>query len=133
MIINASTTAATGTVTLIDSALGINQAVASTSASGVSQTPITFTAPIPPPTSEFGQGSSANPYQIGATAPNVSITTLGGLSLPITSLLAGPTVSLLISQLQSGLSGVLQAAGVTVAGADVADLSIDCDSVALVK
>jgi uncharacterized membrane protein len=133
VMVNANTTAATGTVTLIDSALGVNQAVASTSASGVSQTPITFTAPIPPPTSEFGQGASANPFQIGATAPNVSITALAGLSSPITSLLGGPTVSLLISQLQSALSGVLQAAGVTVAGADVADLSIDCDSVSLVQ
>ena len=45
--------------------------------------------------------------------------------MPITTLLAGPTVSSLVSQLQSALSGILQAAGVTVAGADVADRAID--------
>jgi uncharacterized membrane protein len=133
VIINASTTAATGNVTLIDPTLGVNQAVASTSVSGVANTAITFTAPIPPPTSEFGAGSNANPYQIGTTSPGVTISTLGGLSSPITSLLSVPPVSLLISQVQSALSGILQAAGVTAAGADVADLSIDCDSVSLVQ
>jgi hypothetical protein len=118
---------------LIDPTLGVNQAVASTSVSGVSNTAITFTAPIPPPTSEFGAASNANPYQIGTTSPGVTITTLGGLSSPITSLLAVPPVSLLFTQVQSALSGILQAAGVTAAGADVADLSIDCDSVSLVE
>ncbi|MFZ0249399.1 MAG: hypothetical protein WAL61_05595 [Acidimicrobiales bacterium] len=131
--ITASTTAATGNVTLIDSALGVNEPVASTSVSGVNNTVIPFTAPVPPTTSQFGAASGANPYQIGSTSPQVTITTLGGLTAPVTALLATPPVSTLISQLQTGLSGVLQAGGVTVAGADIADTSANCDSVSLAQ
>lgn len=131
-VINASTTSATGGVTLTDSALGLtNVPVATTSVSGVSTTALPFIAPIPPTTSEFGATSGANPAQIGGTLPTVTITALGGLGSGITGVLTAN--NLLIQQLQSGLSGILQAAGVTVAGADVADLSIDCDTVSLAQ
>jgi uncharacterized membrane protein len=131
-VVNASTTAATGSVTLTDSALGLsNYPIATTSASGVNSTPVGFTAPIPPTTSEFGSTTVANPVQIGATSSTVTITALGGLGSGILAVLTSN--NLLITQLQSALSGILQAAGVTVAGADIADLAIDCDTVSLAQ
>jgi hypothetical protein len=132
-VINASTTAATGGITLTDPLLGLtNVPVATTSVSGVSPAvALPFTPPIPPTTSEFGAASGANPAQIGSTSPTVTITALGGLASGITNVLTANT--LLIQQLQGALSGILQAAGVTVAGADVADLSIDCDTVSLAQ
>jgi hypothetical protein len=97
----------------------------------VSNTSVGFTPPVPPTTSEFGAASNANPVQIGITSPTFTITTLGGLGSGIVSVLTANNP--LILQLQSALSGILQAAGVTVAGADIADLSIDCDSVSLAQ
>jgi hypothetical protein len=97
----------------------------------VANTAIPFTPPVPPTTSEFGAPSNANPFQIGSTSPTFTITTLGGLASGITAVLASNNP--LIVQLQSAMSGILQAAGVTVAGADIADLSVDCDSVSLAQ
>jgi hypothetical protein len=131
-IVNAGTTAATGGMTLTDPVLGLtNVPVATTSVSGVPTTGFAFVAPVPPTVSQFGAPSNANPVQIGNTSPSVTITALGGLGSGITGVLTAN--SLLIQQLQGALSGVLQAAGVTVAGADIADLAIDCDSVSLVQ
>ena len=131
-VVNASTTAATGGMTLTDPALGLtNTPVATTSAPSVLTSAIPFTPPIPPTTSEFGAASGANPAQIGSTSPTVTITALTGLASSITGVLTAN--NLLIQQLQSALGGILQAAGVTVAGADVADLSIDCDTVSLAQ
>jgi uncharacterized membrane protein len=131
-VIIANTSAATGSMTLTDPALGLaNDPVATTSASRVSNTSVGFTPPVPPTTSEFGAASNANPVQIGSTSPTFTITTLGGLGSGIVSVLTANNP--LILQLQSALSGILQAAGVTVAGADIADLSIDCDSVSLAQ
>jgi uncharacterized membrane protein len=131
-VVNASTTTATGSVTLTDAALGLsNDPIATTSVSGVASTPVGFTGPIPPTTSEFGSPTVANPVQIGSTSPTVTITTLGGLGTGILAVLTAN--NLLITQLQSALSGILQAAGVTVAGADIADLAIDCDTVSLAQ
>jgi uncharacterized membrane protein len=132
VIVAVTTSAATGSVTLNDSALGVNEPIASTSASGTSGN-ATFTPPLPPTTSEFGATSFANPVQMGSTSPTVTISALGGLSAPVTALLAVSPVSTLVTQLQSALSGILQAAGVTVAGADVADLAANCDSVSLAQ
>ena len=131
-VITGNTSAATGSVTLTDAALGLaNDPVATTSVSGVANTAIPFTPPVPPTTSEFGAPSNANPFQIGSTSPTFTITTLGGLASGITAVLASNNP--LIVQLQSAMSGILQAAGVTVAGADIADLSVDCDSVSLAQ
>jgi hypothetical protein len=133
-VIAANTTAATGSVTLNDPSANFNGPVATTSASGVSKN-LTFIAPIPPTTSEFGpvttQNPNPNPAQIGTTAPQVTITTLSGLPAPVTLVLS--SVSTLINQVSNTLSGVLQAAGITVAGADVADTAVDCNAVSLVQ
>jgi uncharacterized membrane protein len=131
-VVNASTTAATGSVTLTDPLLGLtSDPIATTSASGVTNTPIGFSSPIPPTTSEFGTGSTPNPNQIGTTSPTVTITALGGLGSGILGVLSANNP--LIQQLQGAFSGILQAAGVTVAGANIADLAIDCDTVSLAQ
>ncbi len=131
--LNASTTAATGSVTLNDPTIGFSGPVATASASGVS-TSIGFTdLNVPPTASTFGAGSNANPDQIGSTSPTVTITTLGGLGAAVSTVLSTAPVSTLIGTVQSALGGIDQAAGITMAGADIADLSVGCDGVALVQ
>ncbi len=133
-VIAANTTAATGSVTLNDPSASFNGPVGTTSVSGVSKN-LTFIRAHP--SHHIGiwartpQNPNPNPAQIGTTSPQVTITTLSGLPAPVTLVLS--SVTTLINQVSNTLSGVLQAAGVTVAGADVADSAIDCDAVSLVQ
>ena len=115
--INASTTAASGSVTLA----GVN--IASIGVTGASLSTLTFAGSNVPPTPNT-LTNDYNPVQIGTTSPSLTYSGLSPLSL------AAP---LLNGTLDTVLPSVLSTLGVTLAGADVADLSADCDAVSIVK
>jgi uncharacterized membrane protein len=115
--INASTTAASGSVTLA----GVN--IASIGVTGASLSTLTFAGSNVPPTPNT-LANDYNPVQIGTTSPSLTYSGLSPLSL------AAP---LLNGTLDTVLPSVLSTLGVTLAGADVADLSADCDAVSIVK
>jgi uncharacterized membrane protein len=116
--ITASTTAATGSVSL----LGIP--VATLSASGASPPAIGFTT-IPPTTTSIQ--TNANPVAIGTNAPVVTFGGILGTLAPSVLLLLNST-----SALSTELGPLMQALGVSFAGAQVAALSADCAAVSLV-
>jgi uncharacterized membrane protein len=111
--INASTTTATAAVTLAGAS------VATLSVSGASSVVESYT--IAPPTASTISGGT-NPRQLGATSPTLSYSGLSSSS---------PVYSLLTSTLPGFYGPVLQAAGVSVGGANVADLGTDCDAISL--
>jgi uncharacterized membrane protein len=115
--INASTTAATGSVTL----LGLP--IATLAVNAVSTTTLGYSATVVPPTATT-VANDTNPVAIGSTSPTFSF---GGLSV------LSPVYALLNTTLQTVLGPVLQAVGVSVGGADVADLTTVCGSVSLTQ
>ena len=116
--IQPSTTTATGTVTLAGSS------IATLSISGYSGSALGYPAVDVPPTATT-VGNGTNPQLAGTTTPSLNYT--------------GPTgnfsqvQTLLTSTLSTVLGPILQAAGVTVGGAEVADLSTNCGAVSLVQ
>ncbi len=113
-VVTASTTAATAGITLN----GVSAGTVTISAVGL--TAKQFNSTIVPPTATT-QAAITNPVQIGSSSPLVSWV---GLSAPISGLPA----------LMTGvLAPVLQAAGVTVGGATIADLNYNCGAVSIVK
>jgi len=112
-----TTTTATAAVTLA----GVG--IANLSISGYSGPQIGFAAANVPPTAST-VSAGTNPITVGTNNPTLSYSGLSPLS---------PVFTLLTSTLAGVLGPVLQAAGVTVGGAEVADLSTTCDAVSLVQ
>ncbi len=112
--VNASGTTATAAVTLGGTSIG------NLSIGGAPSTPLAFDT-VPPTTTTISNNS--NPASIGATSPNL------GYSGTATGLAA----TLLTSTLTPVLGPILQAAGVSVGGAVVADLDYNCGAVSIVK
>jgi hypothetical protein len=121
--INASTTALTAGVTLN----GLN--VATLSVNGVSNASAPYSANVVPPTSAT-QTAGTNPVSVGTTTPTLSFSGLAGLGL--TNLLVNGLLNS-TSVLSEAIGPVLQAVGVQLAGADIADLSANCDAVSLAQ
>lgn len=98
--------------------------VATLTISGYGPTPqISFSPTNVPPTASTAAANS-NPIAVGSTTPTLSYS---GLST------SSPVFTLLTSTLASVLGPILQAAGVTVGGAEVTYLSTNCDAVSLVQ
>jgi uncharacterized membrane protein len=117
--INVSTTVASGSVTLNGNNL------TTLTINGVNNKAGTFST-IPPTASTVS--AHTNPRNFGSTTPTLSWgTSLLGLGLDANVL------TLLNSNLQSVLGPVLQAAGASVGGAQVADTWAKCDAVAIVQ
>jgi uncharacterized membrane protein len=118
--INVTTTATNAAVTLA----GVNQGTLAIN--GVTNGAASFASSgsgsVVPPTAATVQ-SGSNPKSVGTSSPTFTAT---GTLNPLVS-------TLLSSVLPSALAPVLQAAGVEVANADVADLSVDCGAVSLVQ
>ena len=89
---------------------------------GANTTGFSYPAGVVPPNSSTDSGANpSNPRQLGSSDPTP---TISGASGQWTSLV-GP----LMAPLDAILGQVLQAAGVTVGGANVADLGLDCDAI----
>ena len=88
---------------------------------GASTTGFSYPAVFVPPTSSTDSGASpSNPRQLGTSDPTPTISGASGQWT-----LVGP----LLAPLDAILGQVLQAAGVTIGGANVADLGLDCDAI----
>jgi uncharacterized membrane protein len=112
-----ATTTATGSVTLA----GV--AIATLTVAGYSSSSLNFSgAYVPPTAATVDSGADDNPVTAGS--PTLSYS---GLST------SSPVYALLTSTLAGVLGPVLQGAGVAVGGAEVADLSTNCDPVSLVQ
>jgi uncharacterized membrane protein len=118
-----STTINTSTQALSNSVTLLGLPIATITANGVTSTPLSFSTA--PPTNATATAGT-NPKTVGTSAPTLS---LGGLNL-VNQLLLGTT---LINGITNALGPVLQALGVSVAGAQVADLSTDCAAVSLAQ
>ena len=118
--IAATTTTATAAVTLAGAS------VATLSISGYSGGPVSFGAGVVPPTASTAAADS-NPITVAptSTAPTYTATT-ANFNVALVN-------SLLTSILPGVLGPILQAAGVTVGGAQVATLSADCGAVSVVQ
>jgi uncharacterized membrane protein len=116
-----ATNAASGNVTLA----GTN--IATVSISGYSGPSTTFAAGVVPPTASTASATPAptNPVQVAPSSPSPTIAGLSGSTNPV--------VSTALSTVTGLLDPVLQAAGVSVAGASIADLGTNCGSVSLVQ
>jgi uncharacterized membrane protein len=112
--VTASGTTATAAVTLGGASLG------TLTISGASSMSLPFPSAFVPPTASTFQANT-NPTSYGTSAPTYSGTATGFAA------------TLLTSTLSSVLGPILQAAGVTVGGVSVADLSYNCGAVSLVK
>jgi len=113
-LVRASTTTATAAITLGGVSAG------TLTITGVGTTTKGFISTVIPPTAST-QLANTNPVQIGTTSPLLSWV---GLSAPLSGLPA----------LMTGVLGpVLQATGVTVGGATIADLNYNCGAVSIVK
>lgn len=109
-----STTTATAAVTLAGTG------IATLTVNGASSTSLSFSAGnVPPTNSTIGAATNPNPKPIGTTSP---IANYSGLS-------SGSPVYTVLTTLASAYGPVLQAAGVSVGGAYVADLGTDCDAI----
>ena len=113
-----ATTTASGNVTLA----GTN--IATMSITGYSGPSSTFAGGVVPPTASTA-AAGTNPYQVAPASPTPTVTGLSGSTNPI--------VSTALSTVTGFLDPVLQAAGVSVGGASIADLSTDCGAVSLVQ
>jgi uncharacterized membrane protein len=116
--IAAATTTASGNVTLA----GTN--IATVSITGYSGPSSTFAGGVVPPTASTA-AAGTNPYQVAPASPAPTVTGLSGSTNPI--------VSTALSTVTGFLDPVLQAAGVSVGGASIADLSTNCGAVSLVQ
>jgi uncharacterized membrane protein len=116
-----ATNTASGTVTLA----GTN--IATVSITGYSGPSSTFAAGVVPPTASTASATPAptNPVQVVPASPTPTITGLSGSTNPL--------VSTTLSTVTGLLDPVLQAAGVSVGGASIADLGTNCDAVSLVQ
>jgi uncharacterized membrane protein len=113
-LVRASTTTATAAITLGGVSAG------TLTITGVGTTTKGFISTVIPPTAST-QSANTNPVQIGTTSPVLS---WSGLSAPLSGL----------PGLMTGVLGpVLQATGVTVGGATIADLNYNCGAVSIVK
>jgi uncharacterized membrane protein len=119
--IGAVTTAATGTVTLN----GTN--ITPVSISGYSGPAVTFAIGVVPPTASTA-AAGTNPVQVGSTSPTPTFSTFSGATPP-----ADPTGGILTQVIPNVVGPILQATGVSVGGAEIADLSTNCDAVSLVQ
>ena len=115
-VVNGSTTAATAAITLGGASAG------TLTISGVNVFK-QFNSTVVPPTAATQQATPpTNPVQIGSTSPTLSYS-----GLP-------PSLSTLLPTMLTGvLTPVLQATGVTVGGATIADLNYNCGAVSIVK
>jgi uncharacterized membrane protein len=120
--INASTTAATLDVSLLGTT------ISTATVSGATAT-LGYTV-APPTTATITASPPTNPITVGTENPSLSFTSVGLLGL-VEDLLVNPVLSTLGGS--NVLGPVLQALGVNLAGAQVADLSTDCGSVSLVQ
>ena len=116
-----ATTTASGNVTLA----GTN--IATVSITGYSGPSTTFAGGVVPPTASTASAKPAptNPVQVAPASPAPTVTGLSGSTNPI--------VSTALSTVTGLLDPVLQAAGVSVGGASIADLGTSCDAVSLVQ
>jgi hypothetical protein len=116
-----ATNTASGNVTLA----GIDIATVSiTGYSGPSSSFAGGTSGVVPPTASTA-AAGTNPIQVAPASPTP---TFGGLSGS-----TNPSVSTALSTVAGFLDPVLQAAGVSVGGASIADLGTNCDAVSLVQ
>jgi uncharacterized membrane protein len=114
----ASTSTATAAVTLGGSSIG------SLTISGGSNPSMVFgTVDVPPSASTASSSPPTNPVSFGTTEP----------SLGYSGTASGLADTLLTSTLQPVLGPILQAAGVSVGDASVADLDDNCGAVSIVK
>ncbi len=113
-IVSASTTTATANLTLNGASAG------TLTITGASSTPAQFNSTVVPPTAST-QSAATNPMQVGTTSPTLSYSGLGSSLTTLPALLTGV------------FAPVLQAAGVAVGGATVADLNYNCGAVSIVK
>jgi uncharacterized membrane protein len=122
--IQPTTTTVQGNITLV----GTGTNLGTLTVSGLNSTttsPVPFASGDVPPTGTIPNAN--NPHSVGTTTPNLGFTAGPGTTNP----------SLLFTLLNSTVNGVvgpiLQAAGVTVGGAQIADLGSGCGSVSLVQ
>jgi uncharacterized membrane protein len=125
--VTVSGTTATAAVTLGGASIG------TLTVTGAASTSQGFGAAAVPPTATT-MANNSNPKSFGSTSPSLSFSG-SGLTGLVASLLTTTGVPPLTSPplLQSVLGPILQAAGVTVGGVSVADLSYNCGAVSLVK
>ncbi len=120
--INTTTAAASGTVTLS----GVGN-VATLNVSGVNNGATSYSASVVPPTATT-QTNNTNPKSVGSTSPTLNYSGVaGGLNSLISPLLASTSV------VSEAYGSALQGAGVSLAGAEIADLSTNCDAVSIVQ
>ncbi|HWD56367.1 MAG TPA: hypothetical protein VG346_14670 [Acidimicrobiales bacterium] len=94
---------------------------------GVVNASATYSGSVVPPTIST-QNAGTNPYTVGSNTPSIGFgSQVLGLNLNVLNLLSTGSV------LSTALGPVLQALGVTVAGAQVADLSTNCDAISIVQ
>ncbi len=124
--ISAETTTATAAVTLGGAA------VATLTISGVGPPPAAesySSAVVPPSASTLpgaaGPDADTNPIQIGTDDPSLSSGMSFSNEVGLWSLISGTMTGVVAD----AIGPLLQAAGVTVGGADVADLGTDCDAI----
>ncbi len=116
--INASTTTATATMTLAGTSFATLQIT------GASSSVVAFSS-LTVPITATTITNNTNPHQIATSNPALQITVTNAATYAVAN--AG---NLLSSTLGGFLEPVLQAAGVSVGNADVADLGNDCDAIA---
>jgi uncharacterized membrane protein len=112
--ITSDTTTATAAVTFA------GNTVATLTFAGASNAAQSYSASTVPPTASTASAGT-NPRQLGSDAPIPSFTNEVGLW----SLISGTMTGVV----EDAIGPLLQAAGVTLAGADVADLGTDCDAI----
>jgi uncharacterized membrane protein len=120
--ITSETTTATAAVTLA------GNAVATLTLAGASSSAQSYSAGTVPPTAST-VSAATNPRQVGTDAPTPTISAQTGLDSGLLSVILG--TSLTSGTLTDVLGPLLQAAGVSVGGADVADLGTDCDAIGI--
>jgi uncharacterized membrane protein len=117
--LDAMTTTASSAVTIGGASLvTLNFAGASTT--GFSYLDGGASGVVPPSASTDSGANPSNPKQLGTSSPTPTISNASG---------QWTTVGPLLAPLDAILGPILQAAGVTVGGANVADLGLDCDAI----
>jgi uncharacterized membrane protein len=120
--ITSETTTATAAITLA------GNAVATLTLTGAPSSAQSYSAGTVPPTAST-VSAATNPRQVGTDDPTPTISGQTGLDSGLLSAILG--TSLTSGTLTDVLGPLLQAAGVTVGGADVADLGTDCDAIGI--